>query len=146
DVLLDPEVAYAEAQRLAEAQGERLTVSKNQLQRRLKEEKLLVSTEGQKTTTRRTIEGKGRAGLHVPARPPPSHGQGAQGGWGGRVGKPGQFPRFGPPVWTGAVPNQGAETGGISRKTGGRRAVPPVPPVSGMGIGVAGSVNNKGRR
>jgi hypothetical protein len=66
-VFLDPEAAYAEAQRLAEVQGDRLPLSRQQLCRRLKDEKLLVNTDPGKTTVRRTLQDRNRPVLHVQA-------------------------------------------------------------------------------
>jgi hypothetical protein len=65
DLYLDPEGSYAEAQRLGEDQGERLGVSKQQLQRHMKEKGLLVSHEHEKTTNRRTLQGRDRSVLHL---------------------------------------------------------------------------------
>jgi hypothetical protein len=69
NIYLDPEVAYAEAQRLAETQGDRIPVSRQQLQKQLKDGKLLASFEKDKTTARRTPHGetRPRAVLHLPA-------------------------------------------------------------------------------
>ena len=66
DVFLDPEEAFTAAQRLADEQGERLPLSQRQLYRRLKEQRLLASWEEEKTTTRRTLQGRERSVLHLP--------------------------------------------------------------------------------
>jgi hypothetical protein len=80
DLFLEPESSYAEVQRLADEQGERLPVSKQQLYRRLKEQGFLASTEPQKTTTRRTWQGRERAVLHLrPEALSPFQKQGEQG-------------------------------------------------------------------
>jgi hypothetical protein len=80
DAFLDPETAFAEVQRLADAQGERLPLSQHQLYRRLKEQRLLASSEPDKTTVRRKLQGKVRAVLHLSPGPyPPSGKQGFQG-------------------------------------------------------------------
>jgi recombinase/resolvase-like protein len=65
DLYVDPEAAFAEAQRLGEEQGERLTVSQNQLHRRLKERGLLASCEVGRATTRQKLQGRERAVLHL---------------------------------------------------------------------------------
>jgi DNA primase len=65
-VYLHPGVSYAEAQRLADEQGERLPLSQQQLYRRLKDQKHLAATEEGKTTIRRTLQGRERAVLHLP--------------------------------------------------------------------------------
>jgi hypothetical protein len=67
DLYLCPESAYAVAQRLGEEQGERLPVSKRQLNKRLDEAGLLVSKERNKLTNRRTIMGHERSVLHLRA-------------------------------------------------------------------------------
>jgi hypothetical protein len=65
NIYLEPESAFAEAQKLAEDQGERLTVSRNQLQRRLKEKGFLASTRDNKSTNQRVIQGVKTTVLHV---------------------------------------------------------------------------------
>ncbi len=65
ELFLDPEASYAVAQRLGEEQGERLALSQRQLHKRINERKLLVSREGKKLTTRRTLQGRERAVLHL---------------------------------------------------------------------------------
>jgi hypothetical protein len=65
DLYLDPESAFAEAQRLGEEQGERLAVSQRQLHKRLHERGLLASTEAGRLTTRRVLQGRERAVLHL---------------------------------------------------------------------------------
>jgi hypothetical protein len=81
ELYLDPEAAFAEAQRLADDQGDRLPLSQHQLYRRLKEQGLLASTEPNKTTNRRTLQSKERSVLHLRRRQglPPSQKQGEQG-------------------------------------------------------------------
>jgi hypothetical protein len=79
DVYLDPEASFATAQRLAEEQGERLPLSQRQLYRRLKENGALASTEPNKTTTRRTLQGKERAVIHLRRGHLSSQEQGEQG-------------------------------------------------------------------
>jgi hypothetical protein len=71
NVYLDPESSYAEAQRLADEQGVRLPVSQRQLTRRLREQNLLASYERDRTTTTRTLQGRGRDVLHFRATLPP---------------------------------------------------------------------------
>jgi hypothetical protein len=67
ELYLDPESAFAEAQRLGEEQGERLTVSQRQLHKRLHERGLLASTEAGRLTCRRALQGRERAVLHLRA-------------------------------------------------------------------------------
>jgi hypothetical protein len=73
NVYLDPESSYAEVQRLADEQGARLAVSQSQLTRRLKEQKLVASSDKDRATTSRTLQGRRKAVLHFPAAilPPP---------------------------------------------------------------------------
>src|SRR5262249_41241336 len=63
DVYRDPDAAYAEAQRLGEEQGERLPLSQSQLYRQMKDQKMLLRTEKNKTTLRVTLQGAARAVL-----------------------------------------------------------------------------------
>jgi hypothetical protein len=65
DLFLDPEIAYAEVQRLGEEQGERLALGKQSIYRHLKEMGLLASHERNKTTNRRVLQGLERAVLHI---------------------------------------------------------------------------------
>jgi hypothetical protein len=69
DLYLEPEVSYAEAQRLAVEQGESLGVTPDTLLRRLAQQGLLASREGrrQKLTVRVTLDGVRRAVLHMHA-------------------------------------------------------------------------------
>jgi hypothetical protein len=64
-VYLEPEGAYALAQRFGEEQGERLPLSQGQLFRRLKEQKLLASWNPDRSTTHRSLQGKNRKVLHL---------------------------------------------------------------------------------
>ena len=65
DVYLDPDAAYAEAQRLGEVQGERLPLSQTGLNRRLKEQGQLERTEKDKTTVRVSLQGTVHAVLFL---------------------------------------------------------------------------------
>ena len=69
DLYLQAEAAYACAQKLANEQGEALTVGLGTLRRRLKEKGLLKSTEqrgGQeRLEVRRTLEGRRQPVLHL---------------------------------------------------------------------------------
>jgi hypothetical protein len=69
DLFLEPEAAYAEAQRLAGEQGDSLTVSASTLRRRLNEHGLLASTDAAREvlTIRRTLEGRRREVIHLQA-------------------------------------------------------------------------------
>jgi hypothetical protein len=67
---LDPDSAYASAQRLANEKGESLAVTQRTLSKRLGEKGFLVSTEKSrnKLTVRRTLEGRRQEVLHLRAR------------------------------------------------------------------------------
>ena len=67
DLYLELAASYAVAQDLARRLGDGLAVSRQTLCKRLKECGLLVSWERDKTTTRRTLEGRERAVLHLRA-------------------------------------------------------------------------------
>jgi hypothetical protein len=64
-VFLDPDAAYAEAQRFGDDQGERLPLSQHQLYRQLKDQGLLERTEEKKTTIRVTLQGALRPVVHL---------------------------------------------------------------------------------
>jgi hypothetical protein len=69
DLLLDPETAFAAAQKLARDQGTSIPVKQRTLWKRLAEQGLLASRESTRSTNtvRRTIEGMRRDLLHLPA-------------------------------------------------------------------------------
>jgi hypothetical protein len=69
DLYLEPEASYAVVQRLADAGGEALPVSRRALQKRLKEQGLLLSTEPKRgaLTVRRVLDGLRRDVLHLRA-------------------------------------------------------------------------------
>ena len=69
DVYLDPDVAYAVANRLASEQGESLRVGPKTLWRRLAEQRLLKSTDAKrrKNLVRRTIGDRRTLVLHFDA-------------------------------------------------------------------------------
>jgi integrase len=77
---LDPDAAYAAAQKLGQEVGDRLGVTPHTLRRRLKEAGLLLSTDAVREvlTVRRVLEGQRRDVLHVSALTlsPPSSGPG----------------------------------------------------------------------
>ena len=66
-IYLEPEAAYAAAQRFAQGQGESLPVAAATLRRRLRERGLLASTDADrgKLTVRKTCQGERRDVLHV---------------------------------------------------------------------------------
>jgi hypothetical protein len=64
-IFLDPDAAYAEAQRLGDDQGERLPLSQVQLYKRLKDGGHLASFEKGKTAKRVTLQGRTRFVLHL---------------------------------------------------------------------------------
>jgi hypothetical protein len=125
DHFLDAEAAYAEVQRLGDDQGERLALSKSQLGRHLKAVGLLRSVEADKTTTRRTLQGREHAVWHLAAGSllPPKTGE--TGGGAAKNGTAGTSPPPGSPNGTG---KPGAKTGAF---VAGAPPVPPVPPVFG---------------
>lgn len=57
---LEPEAAYAEAQRLAADQGESLPITEATLRRRLRDRGLLAASDGDRLTVKRDLEGKRR--------------------------------------------------------------------------------------
>src|SRR5262249_29260068 len=67
DVYLEPEAAYAQAQRLASEQGESLAINPLTLRKRLNESGLLASTDTARgvLTVRRTLEGRRREVIHL---------------------------------------------------------------------------------
>jgi len=65
DLYLEPEASYAAVQKLACDQGDSFNVNGQTLRRRLKEKGVLVSTESNKTTTRRRLQGRDHAVLHL---------------------------------------------------------------------------------
>jgi hypothetical protein len=67
-VYLDPHAAFAEAQRLADQQKDSLTLSKQQLWRQLKEEKLLTLTEKDRIVSTRRLQGRDRSVLFIGPR------------------------------------------------------------------------------
>ena len=70
DLFLEPEAAFAVAQRLAQESGEALTIGSRTLHKRLQEQDWLVSTDPnrQRLTVRRTLEGKVRQVLFLRAK------------------------------------------------------------------------------
>jgi hypothetical protein len=67
DLYLEPEACYAAVQRLAESGGEALPVGRRALQRRLRDQGLLLGTEPKRgtLTVRRVLEGQRRDVLHL---------------------------------------------------------------------------------
>ncbi|HWA97841.1 MAG TPA: hypothetical protein VG713_05090, partial [Pirellulales bacterium] len=65
DLFLEPEVAYAAVQELANSQGDSLPIAPVTLRKRLKDKGLLVSAEAGKLTTRRTLDGQRRMVIHL---------------------------------------------------------------------------------
>jgi hypothetical protein len=65
DVYLDPDAAYAEAQRLGDEQGERIPLTQTQLYKRLKDAGHLASFEKDKTVKRVTLQGRKHYVLHL---------------------------------------------------------------------------------
>jgi hypothetical protein len=64
-VFLDPDAAYAEAQRLGDDQGERLPLTQAQLYKRLKDGGHLASYEKDKTSKRLAVQGRKTFVLHL---------------------------------------------------------------------------------
>jgi hypothetical protein len=129
DLFLDPDAAYAEVQRLGDDQGDRLAVSRPQLCRQIKEAAFLRSCETDKTTSRRTLQGRERAVLHlsVGSLLPPK--TGGTGGTGSNPEKNGEISPISPPCGPAQIGQQGAPMGGLAAGQYQNRAVPPVPPV-----------------
>jgi hypothetical protein len=76
DAYLEPEVSFAEVQKLASDQGVSLPVSPITLHKRLHEQKLLVSVEADRLTVRHTLGGLVRSVLHLSSQvlsPPPEN-------------------------------------------------------------------------
>jgi hypothetical protein len=138
DLYLDPDASYAEVQRLAEEHGDRIPLSPRQLQKRLKERHLLVSTEKGKNVTRRTLQGRERCVLHLRAGCLTPQKQGEQGERGARPENPEKNPPNLPPYSLNGDQKQGAEVGEFSRENSSAPPVPPIPPVSGRDIGPPG--------
>ena len=69
DVYLEPEAAFATAQRFAQDTGEAITVSSKTLHKRLHEKRMLAAIDENRgtLTPRHTLEGKRRAVLHLKA-------------------------------------------------------------------------------
>jgi hypothetical protein len=67
DLYLEPEVATSCAKRLAREQGNELPFTKERIQQSLKEAGLLQSSEHQRNTVRRTLDGRRRYLLHLSA-------------------------------------------------------------------------------
>jgi hypothetical protein len=127
EVYLEPESSYAVAQKLGEEQGERLPVTQRQLHRRLKEQQLVLSSEGDRATVRRSFLNQERSFLHLspgslslpkpgesgfPGQPPshPEENRRSEDpGSPGDPAKPGQAPGFA----DGVEPNRGPKNGEI---------------------------------
>jgi hypothetical protein len=135
-VYLDPEACYAEAQRLAEEQGERIGLTQNQLHRKLKEQGLLASTEKDRATVRRQHLGRDRAVVHLYkatllSQKPVVSGFPVQG--------PQQAEGFAPDTAPGLNGHAQKARGRTGGETPGNTAPPPEPPelpVSPRGAGV----------
>src|SRR5690606_23294545 len=67
DVYLDAESTFAEIQRFASEQGDALALTQRQLHKRLKESNVLASSEAQRVTSRRMLQGHERTVLHIRA-------------------------------------------------------------------------------
>jgi Domain of unknown function (DUF3854) len=137
DLYLDPEASFAAAQDLAHRQGDGMPVSNQTLRKRLKERGQLVSFEKDKTTNRRTLEGRNRPVLHLRAAALGAQKQGEQGEQGEDPQNTGENPPVSSPCCKASPGKQGEETGGNHRENGGSPPVPPVPPVSGRVGGAA---------
>lgn len=71
NLYLEPDSAYAEAQRLAVEQGENLSITPQTLRKRLKDKGLLASIDSrrQKLTVRKTVQGTRRDVMHLVLTP-----------------------------------------------------------------------------
>jgi hypothetical protein len=65
DLYLEPEASFATVQRMAHDGGDSLSVGIRTLLRRMDERRLLRSRDGDRLTTRRTLQGRKRAVLHL---------------------------------------------------------------------------------
>jgi hypothetical protein len=128
DLFLDPEISYAEVQRLGDDQGERLALSKAQLGRHLKAGGWLRSIEAEKTTTRRTLQGREHAVWHLAAGSLIPAKTGGTGGTGVEAAKNGGEHTNSAPFSQNGTCKPAAETRSFAA---GPTCDPPVPPVSG---------------
>jgi hypothetical protein len=128
NLYLEPEAAFAEAQRLACEQGESLPVTSPTLRRRLKERGLLVTTDSArgKLTVRKTLQAARRDVLHV--------------AWTGTTSAPQTGPtgpevedhaEGGPETRAGSWAGNGAANGEAAQKTAA--AGTPGQPLAGVG-------------
>jgi hypothetical protein len=111
NLYLEPEAAYAEAQRLAVEQGESLPVTQQTLRRRLKEKALLASSDDRrhKLTIRKTLQGARREVLHLTLTPgSPLHGTGPTGPETHNPRENGPVPGAGPGVGNGQAAQESA--------------------------------------
>jgi hypothetical protein len=131
DLLLEPEASYAEAQELARHQGEALPVGTRTLWRRLRERRLLVSTEPGKLLTRRTLEGQRRFVIHLTAASLYAEKLGEQGEQRDNPGKHSDLYPCSSPDSEPCPLEQGEQKGQKLQEKAGFAPVPPNPPVSG---------------
>jgi len=136
DLYLDNEAAYAEVQELGDEQGERLALTKSQLGKHLKSLGMLLSTETDKTTIRKTLQGRERAVWHLSMEVLLPEKTGRT----GRTGRKSQeVPAEGmvlSPGLQNGLAEPGDQTGGIPAANPHRLPVPPVLPVFEGGTSV----------
>jgi hypothetical protein len=131
DLFLEPEASFAAAQELARDQAEALPVTPRTLLKRLRERELLASTEADKLTTRRTLEGKRRCVIHLAASTlypagPGEPGQPGEGAVKPRNSGPGSCPGS-----SGRTIKPGEQTGQETQGNRDSAPGPPVPPGNG---------------
>jgi hypothetical protein len=131
DLYLDPEASYAEVQRFGDEQGERLPISQRQLHKRLNERGLLASSEAGKLTTRRALQGRERAVLHLHTASLVPQKAGEPGESGAASTKPVENPPISSPDSVNGHGKPGDRIGGFDRENQGLSPVPPIPPISG---------------
>jgi hypothetical protein len=131
NLYLEPQAAYAEAQRLAGEQGEALTVSARTLWRRMRDRGLLVSTERGKLKTRQTVGGQRRYVIHVTAASLHAEKSGESGQPGETPEKHGASSLFPSPGYNGGGVEQGEQNGQKTAEKLAPDPSPPIPPVPG---------------
>jgi hypothetical protein len=158
EVYLEPESSYAVAQKLGEEQGERLPVTQRQLHRRLKEQKLVLSSEGDRATVRRAFLNQERTFLRLSLQTLSSQKPGESGFSGQTPSNPGENPRSedpgspGGPVKpgqdpgfaNGVKPNRGPKNGEIPGERPPVAPETPIPPVSAGREGASGNGKTPG--
>src|SRR5262249_31463773 len=135
DLYLDPESAYAAAQQLGEAPGERLAVTQRPLPKRLAEQQYLVSREKGKLTNRRKILDRERSVLHLRAGDLYPEKSGGIGGSGGAPARTPEKPPNSTPDSEGPPRKAGGKNGGFPEEIQAPPPEPPKPPICAEEMG-----------